>query len=748
MYDSQVFDGTTTPITGSLRLASPPADLIELLQSRARVHPDRIGFTFIEADGKEQTLTFAQLDRRARSIAATLQQATEPGQRALLVYPPGLELICGFFGCIYAQVLAVPATYPKPRRPMSRLTAIARDCEAAIALTNVRTQETLGQSQTAAELSSVAWMATDSIPLERAQQWQRPQIAPDDLTFLQYTSGSISDPKGVMVSHRNLLHNLEMIRKGFDLAAHAQDVIPTSVFWLPVYHDMGLIGGMLEPIYVGGHTVLMPPASFLMRPITWLNAISQYQANISGAPNFAYDLCVEKISAQQRATLDLSSWKLAFCGAEPIRAETLDRFSATFAECGFQDQAFYPCYGLAEATLIAAGGRGPSRPIIKRVQRAPLSDHQVVDANGHPEGQVRRLVGCGQPLLDQEIIIADLLSHRTCQANQIGEIWIKGPNVAAGYWNRPDETQQTFAGQLVNDSENKYLRTGDLGFWSDDGHLFITGRLKDVIIIRGRNYYPQDIEHTVRQSHPSLHCLMGAAFAVERDGQDRLVVVHEVDRHQSKEDFHQVIRSIRHAIAVEHELEVDSIQLIRQASLPVTTSGKPRRIVCRQRYLADELKVLSSWHKANNEVEQPPVLSGQTATLENDQMAETIETWLLEWLSQRAPIAREQLDRDRPFAEYGLDSLAAVELSGALEEWLQIKLTPILAWNYPTPAALSRYLAREASAVESEPKQLDEGSAPTQASEFEQMLAEIESLDDGEAEAAIDELQSGLDDVL
>ena len=575
MADSQLIDGTEPSITDSIDQSSEATNLVEMLQLRAQSHGNQVAFNFLREDGVEQELTYQQLDVRAQAIAAVVQQNAEQGQRVLLVYPPGIDFVCGFFGCLYAGVLAVPATYPKPRRPMPRLTAIANDCDATVALTTAQTLETLDFDRIQPDLRSLCWIATDDVQDELSTRWEAPYIARDALAFLQYTSGSTSEPKGVMVSHANLLQNLEMIRQGFDIRQPSSCDEPyAAVFWLPAYHDMGLIGGILEPLFVGGRSVLMPPAAFLQRPIRWLDAVSKYRANISGAPNFAYELCVNKITPEQRETLDLSGWNLAFCGAEPIRAETLDRFAETFAPCGFRAEAFYPCYGLAEATLIASGGNGPARPFVKRVLRSALTDHRVVDANGHSDNQVQELVGCGRALADQEIIIADPSNGQVCGSQRVGEVWIKGPNVARGYWNRPEENDHTFGARLANSQNGSYLRTGDLGFMSD-GHLFITGRVKDVIIIRGRNHYPQDIERTVQQSHPALQASAGAAFSIESGaGSENLVIIQEIDRKNRDADFDQIIRNIRRAVTVEHELEVHAVVLIRQASLPVTTSGK------------------------------------------------------------------------------------------------------------------------------------------------------------------------------
>ncbi|NUQ61201.1 MAG: AMP-binding protein [Pirellulales bacterium] len=717
-------------------------------------------------DGSETSLTFAELFERAKAIAATLQRRIQPGDRVLLVYPAGLEFIAAFLGCVSAGVLPVPATYPKPRRPLPRLSTIAADCQAVFALTAAQTLTTLDLARSAPELRSVQWLATDTLDLACAADWQRPEVRPEDLAFLQYTSGSISDPKGVMVTHANLMRNLEMIYEGFSIPRICADPVEgTGVSWLPAYHDMGLIGGILEPFYVGGRSVLMSPAAFLQRPVRWLKAISDYRAVIGGAPNFAYELCVEKITPEQRSELDLGSWRLAFCGAEPIRPETLERFAETFAPCGFREDAFYPCYGLAESTLLAAGGKGPGRPVIRAFERAALAELRIAEANGHPAGEIHRVTGCGGPRLDQVVEIVDPETLLPVQPDRVGEIWIKGSAVARGYWNRAEENAVTFGGRLAGSNDGTYLRTGDLGFLRD-GNLFVVARLKEVIVIRGRNHYPHDIELTVSRAHEALIPNAGATFSIDHENTERLVVVNEVDRQYRNGDLEQVVQRIRAAVAEEHELDVFAVVLIRPASLPRTTSGKVQRNLCRQQYLDGDLKVQAQWQAPSRgsngsasgngaarrraPAERPrkaassilPKIGPFDRPLREDEverLAEQIETRLLDWLVERAGLRTSDFDRDKPFAEYGLDSLTAVELSHELEEWLDVEITPVVAWNYPTAASLAAYLAREvAGKVSPEDAGEETQQPPTAESEFEKLLAEIENLSDNDVEAALE----------
>jgi acyl-CoA synthetase (AMP-forming)/AMP-acid ligase II/acyl carrier protein len=765
--------------------------MLELLVTQAADYADQTAYVFLDdRDGKTEW-TYADLERRARVIAARLQLELQPGDRAILVYPPGLDFIAAFFGCMYAGVVAVPATYPKPRRPMPRLSRIAVDCDAHVALSTAATLTTLDPELLSKDAATSQWIATDELPDALADEWQRPTIATSDLAFLQYTSGSTSDPKGVMVSHANLLNNLECIRRAFGIGETEEDIeSATGAFWLPAYHDMGLIGGVLTPLYMGGRSVLMSPTAFLQRPIRWLQTIHEYRATISGAPNFAYDFCARRTKPDERAGLDLSRWRLAFCGAEPIRPETLSLFAETFQEFGFRSQAFYPCYGLAETTLLAAGPNYSHEPVVLTVNRQALAEHRVAPACGEPEEMTQQLVGCGQQMYEHQLLIVRPDTNEPCEADEVGEILIQGPSVCQGYWNRAEESTAMF-GNHVDGHAGEFLRTGDLGFVRD-GELFVTGRLKDVVIIRGRNHYPQDIEQTAEEAHPAV--MMGAAFAITNEGGERLVVVHQIDRQFRDANFDEVIRAIRRAIVEQHELDPYAVVLIRQTSLPITSSGKVQRSLCREQYLAGELKVVHAWTTPHTDtadtvktgshvnvhldgegigwsrrddatatsVAQATKTNGTTkrrrlspraASIELDRAAEGIEAWMLEWLVARLALDPSEVERDRPFAEYGVDSLAAVELSHELEEQFKVPLPPIVAWNYPTPAALARYIAQETTGIK-DPNSTDHAEHGTNGAtkgpasavsqqvpddDLAKLLAEIESLSDDEAQRLLAE---------
>ena len=487
---------------------------------------------------------------------------------------------------------------------------------------------------------------------------------------------------------------------------------------------MGLIGGVLTPLYVGGPSVLMPPTSFLKRPLRWLEAISARRATISGAPDFAYRLCVERIDEADREALDLSSWRLAFCGAEPIHAGTLAGFADAFETSGFRASSFYPCYGLAESTLLAAGPEHGQPPTVLSVDRAELGKGRAVASTG--EAACQQLVGCGTAPLGHELLIADPQTLAPLPDRTVGEIFVRGPSVAAGYWRRSEESAGTFNAEVEGHGAG-FLRTGDLGFVYE-GDLFVTGRQKDVIILRGRNHYPQDIEQTAEAAHQCVQT--GAALACEIEGQERLVLVHQLDRACRGESQGEVVEAIRRAVAMEHEIDPYAIVLIRQSSLPVTSSGKVQRGLCRERYLAGDLNVLHEWtavaaQKSEDSTPPPPQLDG----LSTDAAAERIEEWMLAWLAGHIDLDADAAGRDRPFAELGLDSLTAIELSSELEAAFGVPLPPVVAWNYPTPAALAGYLAEQ-----SHPRPTDEADA-----DLESLLAEIEAMPDEEVERKLRE---------
>ena len=560
----------------------------DVLRHQAASQPDARAYVFLtDAGGEESVLTFSQLDRMAGAIAADLARRSQPGDRALLVFSPGLDFIVAFFACLYAGIIAVPMMPARRHRVRESSLGIVDDSTPALCLTTRDLLDdlkaTLGDMPAA---QSIQWVMVDGF--EAAGEdlpADRPRPRRDTIAFLQYTSGSTSAPKGVMVSHGNLLDNLEMIRLAYRTG-------PSSNFvsWVPLYHDMGLILNVLHSLYVGTLCALMAPVAFTQRPMSWLKAIHHYRAEFAGAPNFAFDLCVDRLRPEQIKDIDLSHWKIAFNGAEPVRAETLERFAATFAAYGFRARALYPCYGMAEATLLISGGEPGAGFSLWPVDRDALQQHRVVPAPS-TAARRQRLVGCGKTLVGEQIAIVDPDAHTRLGTGKVGEIWVHGANVTQGYWRQPEATERTFRARIADEGDACWLRTGDLGCLDEASELYITGRIKDIITVRGVNHYPQDIERTAERSHLALRRHCGAAFTVLRDGQEHLVLVQEVDR-ASRHclDIDAIKTAMRMAVATEHELTTHDVVLIRTGTIPKTTSGKIRRSLTRSLWENGELE--------------------------------------------------------------------------------------------------------------------------------------------------------------
>ncbi|RKI03638.1 amino acid adenylation domain-containing protein [Corallococcus sp. AB038B] len=626
-----------------------PASLVELLRLRANEAPGHQGYTFlVDGESEEAALTYGEFDRQARALGAWLQANGARGERALLLFPPGNEYLTAFFGCLYAGVVAVPAYPPdvtRLNRSLPRLEAMVRDARARFVLTTEMIHGMAGMLfEQAPELAGLTWVATDALAPGLEDGWKDPGVTGDALAFLQYTSGSTGSPKGVMLTHRNLLANLALIHRAF---GHSRD--SRGVIWLPPYHDMGLIGGLLQPLYGGFPVVLMSPIAFLQRPFRWLQAVSRYGATTSGGPNFAYDLCVRKVSAEERATLDLSRWKVAFNGAEPIRPETLERFHEAFAPQGFRREAFYPCYGLAESTLIVTGHALGTAPVTDGVN----------------------LVGSGRVLEGNTVRLVDARTARECAPGEEGEIWVAGASVGQGYWERPEESARVFHARVEGGGSDdaRYLRTGDLGVLRG-GELFVTGRIKDLIILRGRNLYPQDVESTTVRVHPALRPGCTAAFSVELEGEERLVIVQEVDARHAGTDLEALARSIREAVALAHDAQAHDVVLIQGGSLPKTSSGKVQRYACRQAWLAGELEVLGQSTLQASVPPVPTLRPEQLLALPEPERAALLEASLVDAVAARLRLPRTHVDAERTLISLGLDSLATVELKSDLDAWL------------------------------------------------------------------------------
>jgi acyl-CoA synthetase (AMP-forming)/AMP-acid ligase II len=563
------------------------SSMVELLELRAAQQPDDRSHVFLSDRGAaEASMTFGELHRRAAAVAHRLAAGSRPGDRALLVFPPGLDFVVAFFGCLMAGIIAVPMMVPRRQGSRDASLRIATDCAPRFALTNSAFWNGSRQDVIArlAE-QNIEWLVVDD-GTTAPGGGALPKAKFEDIAFLQYTSGSTSAPKGVMVSHGNLLHMLEMMRVAFGSTRRS-----TCVAWLPVYHDLGLIGNVLQSANVGALCVMMAPTAFMTRPLTWIRAVHDYRAEITCAPNFAYDLCVRHCRQEQMEGIDLSSWRLALNGAEHIRADTMERFAAAFGPYGFARRALFPGYGMAEATLVISSVLHGEGHETRAFSREGLRSSRIVPPAGPEDTQVG--VSCGRAVAGTQVVIVDPETCKRLPPLTVGEIWVNGPHVCQGYWRNRAATVATFKARIAGEHDTDWLRTGDLGFLDEAGRLFITGRIKELVIIRGINHYPQDIEDTVQNCHPALSKHGGAAFsAPDPSGEEMLVVVQEIERtYRNRINPDELIGDIRAAIVNEHDVSAREVVLIRPGTLSKTTSGKIQRNLTRQLWLEGRLQL-------------------------------------------------------------------------------------------------------------------------------------------------------------
>ncbi|MEH1934231.1 MAG: AMP-binding protein [Nostoc sp.] len=717
--------------------------LVNLLHNRASQQPDQTAYTFlVDGENESANLTYRSLDEKARAIAVYLESQLSIGERVLLVYPQGLEAIAAFFGCLYAGVVAIPAPAPEAarmKRVLPRLEAIAADARASLILTsasllansdgnhlmfkakssvsrlNGRVSLLLNYylaggaiAQKTPQIATIPWIATEKIPSQLAAQWQQPEINGDTLAYLQYTSGSTSTPKGVMLDHKNLMGHLAELQQACGYKADLTPLTPlpyrgmgetisyllareglgerltenycdshsVTVTWMPYFHDYGLVEGILAPLYNGTPCYLMSPMTFIKQPLRWLKAISHYRATHSQAPNFAYAYCLKRITPSERATLDLSSWQAAGNAAEPINPEVIEQFCQMFEPCGFRRQTFAPAYGLAEATLLVTTSRKTDDPVFCTVSASELAQNRLVLT---PTGQ--RLAGSGRLLENTVVAIVHPEKLTRCASDEVGEIWVASAGVAQGYWQRPDATQETFQASTADMGEGLFLRTGDLGF-IQDGELFVTGRLKDLIIIRGENYYPQDIEWVVEKSHGALRPGCGAAFAIEVDGVEQLVIAFEVERGVSKNlNVDEVVGAIRNAVAEHYELPVYGVVLLKRGSILKTSSGKIQRQACRKAFVDGSLDSISIWtlESASTQLESVP---------QNDVEFQLVQIW------QRV-LGISAISTKDNFFELGGDSLKSAVVLAEVEKVLGKNLPLASLVAAPTIEKLANFILRE-----------------------------------------------------
>jgi acyl-CoA synthetase (AMP-forming)/AMP-acid ligase II/1-acyl-sn-glycerol-3-phosphate acyltransferase/aryl carrier-like protein len=648
----------------------PPATLVDLLRRRAAESPDASYVFLLDGEEEEARLTLGDLDESARAVGVRLQEMGAAGRPVAILEPPGLDFIAALFGCLYAGAVAVPLFPPESERTRRRLQAVLADARPTVAMAPTALLSALKADPAAVGLHG---LDPREVPRGLAAGWTDPGLTRDgtgDIAVLQYTSGSTTSPRGVRLTHRNLLHNLEAIRQAF---GHTPESILMG--WLPLYHDMGLIGNLLEPLYMGMGCVLMSPFDFLARPARWLRAVSRYRATTSGGPNSAFDRCVRRIDPGELRGCDLSCWQVAFNGSEPVRADTLERFAAAFAPWGFRREALYPCYGLAEASLIVAGGPPLRPPVVRRVAERPLEEGRAVPVQDGSDG-TRAFVSCGRTLAGQRLEIVDPETCELRRPGEMGEIWLSGPSVAAGYQSGDDAG--TFAGRLAGSGDGPFLRTGDLGFFLD-GELFVAARLKDLIIVRGRNLHPQDIELTVEEHNPAVRPGGVAAFPLEVNGEETVGIACEVT---DPGDLQELAAHVAREVASAHGVTPAAVALLPPRGLPKTSSGKVQRRLTRASLLDGTLPVLTvSWESDTEKSSASPATSGDT------------ESWLVEQVATRAGVPVQAVDPRRSLSSHGLDSLRLAGLMAAIEDRSGVHLPwPALAGD-PSLEELAARLA-------------------------------------------------------
>jgi acyl-CoA synthetase (AMP-forming)/AMP-acid ligase II len=630
------------------------SSMVDIISNRAVVTPGHIVFRFLpEGIDEGESLSFEQLDTMSRSVASCLQQHGKKGDRVVLFFQPGIPYIISLFACFYAGMVAVPAYPPRRNRSSYRVFSIVENAGVSMCLTSQQVKKDI-ERNFASDFASqnLHWICYEDAIMHSAGLWNDPNLKGEELALLQYTSGSTGEPKGVMITHYQILYNSEYIRQSFGFSKQT-----IGMNWLPIYHDMGLIGTIMQAPYIGALSITMPPVAFLQDPLKWLKAISRFKVTTAGGPNFGFDHCLQKVPQHELSHLDLSSVETFFCGAEPVRAKTMQDFASYFAQAGARPEQLYPCYGMAETVLIVTGGNKLSPLRFITINSKALA-RGIVEKIGEDQPEAITLTGCGHTWMDTKVRIVHPETYEAVPEGHTGEIWICGSGVTQGYWGRTEENLRTFGAQIHNEGSTSYFRSGDLGFM-DGNELYITGRIKDLLIFRGVNYYPTDIEFAVQEAHASLRKNAGAAFSVMVHGEEQLIIAQEVERsamHNLPQD--ELFSTIRQTLSEEFELSVYAILLLRPGSIPLTSSGKIQRRVTKYGYLTGELQSIAAWKKETGNEE----ISMTAATI----TAENLQAWLVQWVNKKLHIPLSEIDVNKPVTSFGLDSLAAVALESEI----------------------------------------------------------------------------------
>lgn len=673
-------------------------NLVEMAATRAAHLGDKTVTTFLGDSGApEGSLTFAGLDRAARNIAAHLTEKGLANKNLMLLYTPGLDYIKAFFGCLYAGSVPVPAYPPMGARDIDRLKRIVLDCDAGAILSSSMLRPMIE-----------AWISNPSnglniecIPTDLSASVDAPGFNPADMdldavAFLQYTSGSTGHPKGVMVSHGNLLENFKQIVWNFTHSSDVEAIGPEykTVIWLPPFHDMGLIGGVLTPVFIGTQVTLMSPLTFLKNPFVWLKAITDVGAKVSGGPNFSYQYCARKITDEQVAQLNLSTWDVAFNGAEPIQVDSLNAFANKFASAGFDAKAFLPCYGLAEATLYVAGTPASRGALVRDASLAALAKGEFLPLESGSPQEVTGLVSSGVIAQGADVRIVDPNTHVECSEGNVGEIWVNSPSVAQGYWNKPSFSDSVFRAAIKGQDDKTFMRTGDLGFLFEN-ELFVTGRIKEMIIVAGRNHYPQDIEFSLQSSNPVYRKGCGAAFAVADHGKEQLVVMQELSTtNMQPAEYQQLALQAARAITFRHGISPKTLVFIAPGNLPKTSSGKIQRTEAKKIYEAGNITTLYTWDNTAGQIIKPKETKEQPQHQFTDWQSE-LYFQMQTWVSDKLNIETHHVDLDVTFSELGVDSIEAIELVDRLQDTIQRTIPATELMRYPTVRSLIEHFAAE-----------------------------------------------------